>query len=214
MRRLVIELSIKEWAKPSMDEESKLAMVKSIDILHILKNEPDEFVAIFRIELKDSGAKIEDFLDDGEDVQFLEKEKDGVSILFVRVKPKPSPFFDYLTGGYLFGPIEVRDGRVKLTFLGSAKQVKDYLKKVESKGLHYKLVSLTDAKFSPDSPLARLTEKQQTVLTTAFSLGYYDVPRRISSAQLARKLNLVSSTLVAHRRKAERRLIADVLGRR
>ncbi len=44
-----------------------------------------------------------------------------------------------------------------------------------------KVVSLMDAKFSPSSPLQRLTEKQRDVLIKAYKLGYYDRPRKISS---------------------------------
>jgi predicted DNA binding protein len=85
----------------------------------------------------------------------------------------------------------------------------EYLEK-HARG-RYKVVSLTDARFSPNSPIARLTEKQRRVLITAYKLGYYDLPRRIGSEELARKLNLVKSTFVAHRRKAERRLLTEML---
>lgn len=78
-------------------------------------------------------------------------------------------------------------------------------------GLRYKLVSLTDAKFLPNSPLGCLTEKQRRVITTAFNLGYYDLPMKIGSEELAQKLNIREQTLVIHRRKAERRLLAELL---
>ena len=73
------------------------------------------------------------------------------------------------------------------------------------------MVLLTEAKFSLDSPLSVLTEKQKNVLITAYKLGYYDVPRKISSEQLSKKLNLHSSAFVAHRRKAEKRLLAQII---
>jgi predicted DNA binding protein len=73
------------------------------------------------------------------------------------------------------------------------------------------VVSLTDAKFPSNSPIGRLTDKQRRVLLTAYKLGYYDVPRRITAEKLARKLNLVKSTFSAHVRKAERRLLAEML---
>jgi predicted DNA binding protein len=58
-----------------------------------------------------------------------------------------------------------------------------------------------------------LTEKQRTVLSSAFDNGYYDMPRRIDSKELAEKLDLRSSTFIEHRRKAERRLLASVLSK-
>ena len=68
-----------------------------------------------------------------------------------------------------------------------------------------------DAIFSPNSPLQRLTEKQRDVLIKSYKLGYYDRPRKISSEELAHRVNLAKSTWVAHRRKAERRLLTEVL---
>jgi len=42
-------------------------------------------------------------------------------------------------------------------------------------------------------------------------LGYYSLPRKTNSEQLAKKLNLHKSALAAHRRKAELRLITQIL---
>ncbi|HYB76361.1 MAG TPA: helix-turn-helix domain-containing protein, partial [Nitrososphaerales archaeon] len=70
---------------------------------------------------------------------------------------------------------------------------------------------LTDAKFPPNSPIGRLTDKQRRVLIAAYRLGYYDVPRRITCEELAKKLNLVKATFSTHVRKAERRLLAELL---
>jgi predicted DNA binding protein len=82
---------------------------------------------------------------------------------------------------------------------------------LEDAGLRHRVVSLTDAQFLPHSPLSGLTEKQRRVFITAHNLGYYDLPRRITLAQLAEKLDLVRSTLDAHLRKAERRLLNHIM---
>jgi predicted DNA binding protein len=56
-----------------------------------------------------------------------------------------------------------------------------------------------------------LTEKQREVLISAHKLGYYDIPRRINSDQLAEHLDIANSTLVEHLRKAEQRLLVHIL---
>jgi len=78
-------------------------------------------------------------------------------------------------------------------------------------GIHYRIVLLTDLNFSPISPLNKLTEKQREVLITAYKLGYYDIPRRIKSEQLAKKMGLVDSTVVEHLRKAENNLMKQLI---
>jgi predicted DNA binding protein len=45
----------------------------------------------------------------------------------------------------------------------------------------------------------------------AYKLDYYNLPRKIDSKQLARKLNLKRSTLVVHRRKAELRILTKIM---
>ena len=50
------------------------------------------------------------------------------------------------------------------------------------------------------------------MIIDAFKSGYYDFPRKIGSEALAKKLSIREPTLVIHRRKAERKLLAQVLG--
>ena len=113
--------------------------------------------------------------------------------------------------GYDSLPYEIRNGKVKVTFLGSAKQVRDFIKLFEDAGIHTRIISLTDAKFPPHSPLSRLTEKQRRVLITAYTLGYYDVPKKIGLVQLAEKLDLAHSTLDVQLRRGERRLLNHII---
>jgi predicted DNA binding protein len=98
-----------------------------------------------------------------------------------------------------------------MTFLGSVNQIRETLKTLEKSGMHHRIVSLTDAKFSPNSPLNALTEKQRRIIIAAYKLGYYDLPRRVSSRELSEKLGLHKSALATHRRKAELRLLDAML---
>ena len=62
-------------------------------------------------------------------------------------------------------------------------------------------------------PLVHLTDKQRRVIVSVFNLGYYDIPRRIGSRELARRLNIRSPTLVMHRRKAERQILSAIINK-
>lgn len=217
MRRLILEVSEKELSKVGI-EIPPFQKIKSLELLHLLRQDQEEFAAIWRVEFKDASSKIEDLLADGflVEVQLLEKEKNGTYTVFMRGGPILSSVLSSVgvSAGYLFPPLGIRDGKLKISFLGSSRQVGDFLEKINAKGIRFKVVLLSDASFSPDSPLNRLTEKQREVLITAYKLGYYDIPRRINSDQLAEKLGIVNSTLVEHLRKAERRLLAQVLEQR
>lgn len=95
--------------------------------------------------------------------------------------------------------------------LGSDRQIKEVLRETRKAGVHYEVISLSDAKFSPASLLGLLTEKQRNALVAAFELGYYDIPRRKDSDEIAKKLGIRNPTFVAHRRKAERHLFAEIM---
>lgn len=88
-------------------------------------------------------------------------------------------------GGYLSTPCELKEGKLRVSFLGSSTEVKLFLRKIAETGVRYKVNLLTDAKFSPNSPLINLTEKQLRVIEKSYNLGYYDLPRKISSRALA-----------------------------
>jgi len=173
---------------------------------------------ILRVEFNEPNVSIEDlFGDDLAEVKILQQEKEKereIYTYFIKVKPaqaiRGGPDLT-AGGGYLSLPYEVRDGKVKITFLGSAKQVRTFLKTVEAADVRYRVVSLTDARFPPYSLISHLTEKQQRALIAAYAFGYYDLPRKISLAQLAEKLDLARSTLDMHLRKAERGLLYHII---
>jgi hypothetical protein len=214
MRRLILELTQNELTRVGI-EIPLFSHLKSIELLHFLRQDSEGFAAIWRVELNDPSLSAKDIPLAGllSEIQILEQEKTGAYTIFVRGGPILSTALSSLgvTDGYLFPPLAIRDGKIRLTFLGSSKDVSNLLEKMEAAEIHYKVVLLSDAAFGPDSIINQLTEKQHDVLTTAYRLGYYDIPRRINSNQLAEKLKIANSTLVEHLRKAERRLLVQVL---
>jgi hypothetical protein len=215
MRRLILEVSERELLKAGI-ELPPLKKIKSLNLLYFLRQNAEELTAISRVEFKDPNTKVQDLLTEGLllDAQVIEQEKNGAYILFTRGgAPSLASVLNYIgiDGGYLFPPLGIHDGKVKFSFLGSEPQIKDFMEKINALGIRYRVVLLADANFSPMSPLNQLTEKQQEVLLTAYKLGYYDVPRKVTSEKLAKKLGLVDSTVVEHLRKAEQRLIRQII---
>lgn len=231
MRRLILEFSRSQFERihelfmksgefEKIQEPSPLNHLKTFEILQFLRLDNEEFAAICRIETEQDVPEFSDWFekegkaDDNfsNGAQILEREKSGAYIVFIRhnLIPPGININQLIERGYLVA-IEIREGKIKVTYLGTAKEIKTALEKIRQQGIRYRILSLTDAKFSINSPLNSLTEKQRKVLTTAYRLGYYSMPRKISTEQLAKKLNLHKSAVQVHRRKAELRLIAEVL---
>jgi len=213
MRRLVLESTTEDLGR-LLSAESSLGKIDLFEVVSFLREEPEEVAMICRVKFKAGADRLEELLpDDTTIAQLLEEEKGGAHIYFLRRKygraGQSSKMLE--TGGYLTLPFEIRDGRIRAAFLGNAKEVRQFRKVIDKTGVRYKVISLGDARFSPNAPLAHLTEKQRRVLVSAFNLGYYDLPKRISSKELGRRLGMRSSTVVVHRIKAERRLLAEVL---
>jgi hypothetical protein len=213
MRRLILEISEKELVKIGI-ELPVFQRIKSLELLYFLRQDPEEFAAISHVEFKDPNSKVQDLLTGGFLVEAQELEhKNGAYTVFMRGGPSLSSVLRAIgiVGGYLFPPLGIGDGKIKITFLGSEAEVKDLMEKIDDIGIHYHVALLADTNFSPISPLTQLTEKQRQVLLAAYKLGYYDIPRKITSEELAKKLGLVDSTVVEHLRKAEKRLITQMI---
>jgi len=215
MRRLIVEISGRALSK--FLPEWPIQKIRSMEVLHFLRLDYQEVTMILRVEFNEPDISIEDiFPNDLAEVQLLENEKrkgegeesETYTYFIKTVRQRPN-----LTAvkGYVSLPYEVRDGQVKITFLGSAKQIGDFIKLFEDAGIRTRILSLTDAHFSPHSPLSRLTEKQRRVLIMAHNLGYYEVPRKVSLVQLAERLHLAHSTLGVQLRRAERRLLNHIM---
>ena len=213
MRRLKVELSLQDIERHILTSDLQIRQIESLEVLHFFRQDSEESSAIARIAFKDPSYPIKNLLPFGCEMQILDRDNHGAYTVYVKGKSRLwSRSSRIMTdGGYISPPVEIRDDRVRLTFLGNTEQVKAFLQWFQKAGAHCNVLSIEDAKFSPTSPLNRLTEKQRRVLIESHRMGYYDMPRRASSNQVAQKLHLGSSTLVAHRRKAERRLLTQVL---
>ncbi len=58
---------------------------------------------------------------------------------------------------------------------------------------------------------SRLTEKQMISFLEAFDNGYYRIPKRITAAELARKIHLSRMTFEDHLRKAENKILSAIV---
>jgi predicted DNA binding protein len=208
MRRLGIEGSVTNMMSVFLAPE--LQSAKSFEILHFLNQEPAEISFIARVEFSDPNINKRQFFAGFQEAQLLEEEKSGIiQIYYLKKKPMEEHLLD--TGGFIVPPYAIQGGIVRFVFIGNNKQVDRFLATIESTGVQYKIISIGDAKFTFDSPLNVLTEKQRNALIVALDSGYFDVPSRINSEQLAKKLCIHHSALNVHLRKAERRLLVQLL---
>jgi hypothetical protein len=219
MRRLVLEFPVGELGTADRVDEGIYRHLKSIEMLHLLKQSREEYVAICRIEFRDpsdrptmSHLKSKSITE----VQLLDEGGDGSITVCLRGRPLSWLVEDLApvsasSGVYMHGLFELSDGRLKAAYLGTARQMRKFLRGLDEAHIKHKILSLEDARFSADSPLYALTEKQRRILVSAFQLGYFEIPRRVNFGELSQNLNLSRTTINEHLRKAESRLITRIL---
>jgi len=136
MRRLIVEISGQDIGELIPEN---LQDVKSAETLHFLRFDRQEVALIARVEFNKPNVRIEDVLSDHLiEAQLLEQEEEtGICTYFIKAKLSRAingeP--DLTTAGMYFSlPYEVKDGKIKITSFGNAKQVRDFIKLLEDIG--------------------------------------------------------------------------------
>lgn len=106
---------------------------------------------------------------------------------------------------------EVTDGRFSVAMVGDRSDLADRVREFEAAGASPTIERL-GAYDGASAPLDAITERQETVLRTAHDLGYFEVPREATTAEVADALDLDDSTVSEHLQRAQRSILDDLLG--
>lgn len=123
--------------------------------------------------------------------------------------------FTTTTGCWLSRPTWLNrvDG-FRITISGTPTGVRTY-----RKALSELVPGALNMRISPTHPGAagggpNMSSRRKEVVDTAYSMGYYDTPRRCSQRELAERLNIRQATVAEHLQRAERDLIEFYINRR
>jgi predicted DNA binding protein len=98
-----------------------------------------------------------------------------------------------------------------ISVLGEQKDLKRFIELVKPGADKITNISFKNATYQRKDLLSVLTEKQKEAMIAAYDHGYYDYPKRITGDELAKQLNISKGTLMEHLRKAEGRLLREIL---
>jgi hypothetical protein len=216
MRRVTMEFDYQKawkWIFGSNSEK-----VEVLEALRCFKCDTQGLAIICRLRLKDRNMNIQDLLMGKgllTNIELLYKEKDGSLVVFIEGRScVPMPPKDIKQPKMLMArPPDFLDvDRMKVEMIGKENEIKKLVHYANRWGDNsFKILGLTSIDAKGESLLSKLTTRQKQTLLTAYALGYYDVPRRISSDDLSRHLDVDKSTIVEHLRKAERKLIGAII---
>lgn len=106
--------------------------------------------------------------------------------------------------------IKVNDDGVDVAIVGPQEDIAREIGDYGQAGMNVLLQRISDYG-GPRTTLDALTERQREILQTAYELGYFDVPRSVSTTDVAEELQLDDSTVAEHLQRAERNLIGSLL---
>ncbi len=216
MRRVTMEFDYQKTWKQIFGSNSE--KVEVLEALRCFKCDTQGLAIICRLRLKGRNMKMQDLLMGKgllTNIELLYKEKDGSLVVFIEGRScVPKPPKDIKQPKMLMArPPDFLDvDRMKVEMIGKENEIKKLVHYANKWGDNsFKILGLTSIDSKGESLLSKLTSRQRQMLLTAYALGYYDVPRRISSDGLSRHLNVDKSTIVEHLRKAERKLIGSII---
>lgn len=105
---------------------------------------------------------------------------------------------------------DVDDNGFSFEQAGTQDSISGAISDLEAAGFSITLERLRDYRHQ-ETPLDALTERQREILEIAYELGYYDVPRGSSTAEIAAEFDIDDSTVVEHLQRAEHNLLESLL---
>ena len=213
MRKLTIDLEVKEEFLEMLN--FLLDKTESIELIELIKLDFKKGVkmGIAALNMKE-GYTIEDLdLPEFMDTMTILKKEGNRYIILAKVT-----FFKKFTSLAKKFDLDIiwdtpsifKKGKMVLSVIGNVANLKRFLEVIKHLG-EIKNVSFTKAIFNEQTILSCLTEKQKEILIAAKKNGYYSYPRKINSKELSEKIGLSKPTVVQHLRKAEVRLVSNIL---
>ncbi|UCF07678.1 MAG: helix-turn-helix domain-containing protein [Thermoplasmata archaeon] len=107
-------------------------------------------------------------------------------------------------------PMLVSNEKLVFSAMGDQENIKKFLDAIKLIGIAEN-ISFKKGAFKEHDLLSCLTDKQREIVVTAMKTGYYDYPKRINSEALSKRIGISKATLLEHLRKAEGRLLKNLL---
>ena len=206
-----------ESSKPSL-ARIKIKFPEQIWISEIFKNYPDIKMEIshflpYDLERSIGNSLIEILHYDIEtiieeiskhssvfEVSVLEKEENKVKF---NVKTKdPYLLYAIIKCGVLVNfPIRVEDGYAYWRLISSRDRIDQLLTLFEEKNISFDLLRIGLSPYKIDDDRSKLTYDESNILEKAITLGFFEIPRKISLEELANELGKSKSALSVMLRK-------------
>jgi hypothetical protein len=194
-----------------------------VEVLHLLRLDTKGYLLICRMPSSDWSIyqkSPRSSQSQKMSVKLLGKERSGDALLQVvglwlereKRNPKAFEFFRAMEQAPLFGlgnPTIDSKG-IKFSIVAEPSKIKALLGGLEKFNIEYKVHNLSKLQGRNRTLLSDLTRQQLRVLNLAHTLGYYEIPRKQGTKNLARILDMDTATVGEHIRRAEKHVFDEL----
>ena len=214
MRKLTLEVEPNEATREA--QKSMFKDIQSYEILESLKIDYEEGICVDLIEfhLKD-GVSIHDIKSIGnmEILSVLKSAGNMHTCLIKYYEPEDSKelFKEFDLDLIYTKPSIISNEKITISCIGDNESLTRFIELIKIHAGKIENMTFKKAVYQKQDIISVLTDKQREILITAHKNGYYDYPKKINSERLSKKVNIGKATLVQHLRKAEGRLLGEIL---
>jgi predicted DNA binding protein len=214
MRKLTIEVDLfdetKKFLRPTFEH------IQSYEILETLKIDFEKGLCVDLIDFHTrEGVSIHDLkcIDKMEILSVLRSEgnKHTCLVKYFEDEDSMESFQMFDLDLITSTPAKISPDTVVYSVIGPDDSLRKYVAIVRTQVGKVRNMTFKRALYQRQDILTVLTEKQREIMTMAYRSGYYDYPKKISSERLAKRVNVGKTTMVQHLRKAEGRILTEIM---
>ena len=213
MRKLTLELEPNEMTRKV--QKPIFEKIHSYELLEVLRLDYEDGVTIGVMECNTKSdiplqdVKVPDLM---EILNILKSEENKHTCIVKVQNPKEfmHQYIEFKMELIWTSPIIFSEDKRTYSCIGDQESISKFIELMKNYG---EVVNMTfkKASYQKHDILTVLTNKQREILIAAKKHGYYKYPRKINSEELAQKIGISKGTTVEHLRKAEERLIENIL---
>jgi len=112
---------------------------------------------------------------------------------------------------YGLGMPVISENSIRLSVVTEAEKIAELLEGLEQLHISYKVNKLGKLSGGSETLLGGLTLQQSRILRLAHTMGYYEIPRRTNTEDLAKALKMDKATVGEHLRRAEKNVFDKLI---
>ncbi|HMF31725.1 MAG TPA: helix-turn-helix domain-containing protein [Candidatus Lokiarchaeia archaeon] len=202
IKKITVKIPLDERYKDFFD------IVARFELLQIHRLDGEILLSTELIRFKDSSHVPKDLLGSN-GIEFIEvlseDESKNEYICFAKTRwPEDLKIFFQDPEMILCVPIIEEEQSILISFMTDNDKVEKVWEELQRFGDQYKIVSINTVLSPSENLFLSLTERQREIIFYAVENGYYEIPRKINTNDLAKKFKISQSALSEHLRKIER----------